>query len=524
MMRSSPDGSLGFTGSRLYPWRVSSSWETRFEWIDSVLQWSALVIGVGLAVYGDVNTYDEITPSVITASVVVAVYTILMQAMPVEKKRTPLVGAFLAALGVAVSLFAISLTGGIGSPFLLYLAVPIFFAATTQGVVLGAVTALAAIAGTALVAWSTDRSQLEDPQFLQMMAFYALVGITFAQAYRVLIEQPQSLPALSSAAEQVARLEEAHRLLAELADLATTDDLSPVTVGRSALRDVAETVPYASGTVSIVEADGETTIATRGQPPAGAAGSGFPIEIDGRRLGTLTLWPMAGADLELHRVEIEGALRPVALAFDNVLLLQSIAHRSVREERIRVARELHDEIGPLLVSVGLGLDVAIQSAAIDPEISAHLAGLRETVGKLVDDVRRTVTMLRSTQATTVTEHAHALAADIDSNGPSIVIDIDEEGTLGEREIAQLGAIMTEAVRNAREHSEATMVRIEGQIDNDRVLLRIIDDGAGFDTGHEAAGRYGLIGMRERAGEIGAVLTVDSREGLGTTVTVAWDVP
>jgi signal transduction histidine kinase len=225
----------------------------------------------------------------------------------------------------------------------------------------------------------------------------------------------------------------------------------------------------------------------------------------------------------MHRQEIEDALRPVALAFDNVLLLQSIAHRSVREERIRVARELHDEIGPLLVSVGLGLDVAIQSDDIDREIAAHLAGLRETVGKLVDDVRRTVTMLRSTQAATVTEYAHALAADVDSDGPSIIVDIAEDGVLGEREIAQLGAIMTEAVRNALEHAEAKVVRIDGKIDRDHVLLRVRDDGTGFDTSAEPSGRYGLVGMRERAGEIGADLTLDSTDGFGTIVTVAWDV-
>ncbi len=522
MIRGTPDGSLGFTASRLYPWRVSSSWEARFEWIDSLLQWSALVIGVGLAVFGDVNEFGEITPSVITASVVVSAYTVLMQVMPTDTKRKPLVGAFLAALGVAVSLFAIALTGGTSSPFLLYLVVPIFFAATTQGVVLGAVTALAGVAGIALVAWNAGED-LQNPQFLQMAAFYALVGITFAQAYRVLIEQPHDLPAMESHAQQVQRLEEAHRLLADLADLATTDDLSPVTVGRSALRDVATTVPYASGSVSIVEADGESTVATRGQAPTGSAGSDYAIEIDGRRLGTLTLWPMAGSDLELHRPEIEAALRPVALAFDNVLLLQSIALRSVREERIRVARELHDEIGPLLVSVGLGLDVAIQSGEVDEEIGAHLAGLRETVGKLVDDVRRTVTMLRSTQARTITEYAHALAADIEADGPSIVVDIKEEDVPGEREIAQLGAIMTEAVRNAKEHSGATLIRIEGRIDREQGRLRIQDDGAGFDPDHEAAGRFGLIGMRERAGEIGAEITVDSAAGLGTIVTVAWNV-
>lgn len=501
---------------------VRTSWETRFDWIETLLEWSALVLGVGLAVLGDVNTIGRVTPEVIIASGAVTVYTVVMQVTPSSAKHQPFIGAFLAALGVAVSLFAISLTGGTSSPFLLYMAVPVFFAATTQGIVLGGVTALASVGGLALVARNAGED-LMDPQFLQMVAFFALVGITFAQAYRVLIEEPEASPGDSTAAEQLARLEEAHRLLADLADLASTADLNPVTVGRAALRDVAATVPYASGSVGIVEPGGETTVATRGQAPAGSTGTEYPIELDGDRLGTLTLWPMAGADLELHRAEIEQALRPVALAFDNVLLLQTIAHRSVREERMRVARELHDEIGPLLVSVGLGLDVAIRDSSVDEDTTKHLEGLRETVGKLVDDVRRTVTILRSTQAASLAEHAHALAADADSDGPSIVVDITEERRLGEREIAQLTAIMTEAVRNAVEHAGATVVRIEGSVDRDRGLLRIQDDGKGLDQGAEASGRFGLVGMEERASQIGADLTIESTDGMGTTITVAWEV-
>ena len=60
------------------------------------------------------------------------------------------------------------------------------------------------------------------------------------------------------------------------------------------------------------------------------------------------------------------------------------------------------------------------------------------------------------------------------------------------------------------------------MDGDSGTLRIRDDGIGFDPGAEAAGRYGLIGMRERASEIGAELTLDSNAVDGTTVTVAWE--
>ena len=60
------------------------------------------------------------------------------------------------------------------------------------------------------------------------------------------------------------------------------------------------------------------------------------------------------------------------------------------------------------------------------------------------------------------------------------------------------------------------------MDGESGTLRIRDDGVGFDPAGEASGRYGLIGMRERAGEIGAELTLDSNAADGTTVTVAWE--
>ncbi len=123
-----PPTTLDSFMERLYPDRMRDSWENRFEWIQSVLQWVSLVAGVGLSVleYGA-------TSGVITASVAVTAYTIAMQAIPQRQKDTPLVGGLLALLGVVTSLLAVSLTGGIDSPFLLYLTVPVFFASAFHG-------------------------------------------------------------------------------------------------------------------------------------------------------------------------------------------------------------------------------------------------------------------------------------------------------------------------------------------------------------------------------------------------------
>ena len=303
--------------TRLYPCSVRDSWEIRFEWIQTVLVWVALVVGVGLSILE-----TGVDPETVAASVAVTAYTIGMQAIPYRHKQLPLVSTLLAFLGVATALLAIGLTGGVESPYLLFLAVPIFFASAFHGMRLGGVTTLAAIVGLIGVAAASGEDLLSPP-LPAIVAFYALLGITFGQAHRILIEEPRS----GSASTQYGRLAAAHQLLSELAQLASSAELNPITIGRSALRDLAVNVPYAAGTIAIFDHDDQIVVATRGQPPPGTAAVDYGIELEGEDIGVLRLWPIPGASIDIDSPELQRSLQMVGLAFDNVLLLQSIARR-----------------------------------------------------------------------------------------------------------------------------------------------------------------------------------------------------
>ena len=280
-------------------------------------------------------------------------------------------------------------------------------------------------------------------------------------------------------------------------------------------------VPYAAGSVAINDGSEQIIVATRGQPGRGDEAVIYPIALDGNDLGTLRLWPLSEGSLSPHQVSIDRSMRSVALAFANVLLLQTIAHRAVREERIRLGRELHDEIGPSLVSIGLGLDLAMGHVDRDGDLRDQLESLRESVGYLVEEVRTTVTRLRSTETPSLREWADSLAADAPAEGPSFLIEIDETEAPREPEATELAAIMAEAVRNAVEHAGATTIRIEGFVRRDRGSFSVIDDGRGFDLEMRSHQRYGLIGMQERAETIAARFSVDSQKRQGTRVTVDW---
>ena len=88
-----------------------------------------------------------------------------------------------------------------------------------------------------------------------------------------------------------------------------------------------------------------------------------------------------------------------------------------------------------------------------------------------------------------------------------------------RHQAELLRILQEALTNARRHADATRVRVRLQATERGARLEVVDNGRGFDPELAASSRYGLRGMCERAGIIGAELRIESAASDGTRVTV-----
>jgi signal transduction histidine kinase len=218
--------------------------------------------------------------------------------------------------------------------------------------------------------------------------------------------------------------------------------------------------------------------------------------------------------------EVADYLIPLGIAFANLQLLQDIAGSAVAEERLRLAREMHDDIGPSLASLGLSLDLFAMQQADDPELAAELKVLRSNVTKLVEDVRAKVADLRSAPGPTFTARLMHSTAGMEGT-PPIVIDLDERRPPRPAVIADLTSVITEAVRNAHRHSQASKVLVSGRIQRDWGTVQVVDDGVGFDPKIEPRGHFGLVGMRERADRIDATIDFKSKTGVGTVVTVEW---
>jgi signal transduction histidine kinase/ligand-binding sensor domain-containing protein len=232
-----------------------------------------------------------------------------------------------------------------------------------------------------------------------------------------------------------------------------------------------------------------------------------------RWFGALGILALLAAAVGIHRLR----LAQVQARFGAVLA-----------ERSRIARDLHDTLEQAFTGLALQLDAAVARLAQRDADSArtHLATARELLRHGQSEARRSVRDLRSTTlegadlATALSRAAEQLSA-----GTLVRIVVHIRGTARPlpRDVEQnLFRIGQEAVTNAIKHAQAREVHVDLGFEADRVELHVRDDGRGFDAGTLLApsGHFGLLGMRERAEQLGGELRFVTGPDGGTEVVVA----
>ena len=223
--------------------------------------------------------------------------------------------------------------------------------------------------------------------------------------------------------------------------------------------------------------------------------------------------------------------------------LSAYTHSVREDERTRIAREVHDELGSLLVA--LKMDVGWLGKRLDDLGSLPCAGelkplgdaMRSTMqakcqnmGRLietaVDNVGRIITDLRPS----ILDHQGLWAA-LDWQAHEFVqsaelvldwqMDIDpalEHGTaLSEQAAIGIFRIFQEMLSNVGRHASASELAIAITADSSDIHISVRDNGCGAETAaFEAADAYGVMGMRERARHLGGSLQISSQIGLGST--------
>lgn len=204
-----------------------------------------------------------------------------------------------------------------------------------------------------------------------------------------------------------------------------------------------------------------------------------------------------------------------------------VAHErdmAVLEERNRLAREMHDTLAQGFTGIVLQLEAA-EHALPDGEgsVAHHLAAAKGLARESLQEARRSVWDLRSPALNAGSLEA-ALRTEVTSlgvNGPRIEFVTAGRPLPVTPEIEKgLLRVCQEALTNVRRHAHAESVEVGLTYDATSVVLRVRDDGDGFEPEEASAGDgLGLRGMSERIALLGGAIEVTSRPGAGTTIEV-----
>jgi signal transduction histidine kinase len=249
----------------------------------------------------------------------------------------------------------------------------------------------------------------------------------------------------------------------------------------------------------------------------------------------------AREDLELRVMErtseleaVNGALRDEIIDRQRTERVREELLRQVvtaqEEERRRISRELHDQVGQLLTALMLGLKSIQPGDAHMAETLKQLQGVTETVGREVHDM---ALRLRPTALDDL-GLLRTLSNYIDewSQRARIEVDFHSSGWDGHRLPPHIETtiyrIVQEALTNVVKHANATRVSLILDRRADQAVVIIEDNGTGFDSSGAnkpgASKRLGLIGMKERAALVAGELSIESTPEGGTTLFVRIPLP
>jgi two-component system NarL family sensor kinase len=252
----------------------------------------------------------------------------------------------------------------------------------------------------------------------------------------------------------------------------------------------------------------------------------IPLYAQQKQLGVLNVasadWRELSAE-DLRLLYTVGDL--LGIAIERARLFARSVQLGAVEERNRLAREIHDTLAQGLSAIALRMETAdalLETGADQGRAKEALRqGLALTRANL-EEARRSVLDLRAAPLEG-RSLAEALAVLAQKTGTQS-LKVNFEAVGGHRPLpvrieVGLYRMAQEALANAVRHAAAHEVTLRLVTTPDQARLSVEDDGRGFDPSHMAKGRYGLIGLNERAKLLGGSLTLETSPGAGTRVEV-----
>ena len=252
----------------------------------------------------------------------------------------------------------------------------------------------------------------------------------------------------------------------------------------------------------------------------------IPLAVRGQIIGGVGIAEASKNYFTAHHANLAlSVANQAAITMINTELYKHVQALAVLDERQRLARNLHDAINQSLFTAGLIAEVLPRLWERDQdEARRSLEDLRRLTRGAQAEMRALLAELRPSTLTdsNLGDLIHLLGNALSGqiNIP-VIVNVIEDFTLPSDVQVAFYRICQEALHNIAKHAKASQVEINLIKEATAIKLRIHDDGLGFDPKQILSGHYGLSMMREHAEAVGAFLSIKSKPGQGTELTISW---
>ncbi len=256
---------------------------------------------------------------------------------------------------------------------------------------------------------------------------------------------------------------------------------------------------------------------------------GLPLVVGHQLIGAVFACAPKGHQHLPSQVELAQSL---AIQLGLIMQMERLTERdrtlAMVQERTRMAREIHDTLAQGFVAVLQQFQSILTSIDSEPALARKIAerGVRLARNSL-EEARQAVKLLRdhrNVSSDLLGRLEQLFDQENDKGFPTVRFESSLSNCEESQELAdQVTRIVSEAVQNARNHSKSQSIAVRFFEVDRRRKLEVQDYGIGFDTGTVREGRFGLVGMKERAATVNAALEIHSTVGKGTTVVVSWAI-
>ena len=234
--------------------------------------------------------------------------------------------------------------------------------------------------------------------------------------------------------------------------------------------------------------------------------------------------------LEKKNLELQQSEEQINKSREQLRALAARLQAAREEERIRISREIHDDLGELLTGLKMGL-AWIRDRLEEPPSAESRGPLREKIaamGLLADSTTHRVRKLCTELRPSILDDLGLVAAiEWQAREFQKRTNIRCEAILEEKQIVAtsdqataLFRILQEILTNVARHSQASKVRLSLKAEDRNLMMEVKDNGRGIQTGElSGTGSLGLLGMQERAAVLGGMVEIHGQKGRGTTVAV-----